>query len=463
MDVNHVSRREHAIITRFITTLLICLLALPTGATAQSGDASWLESLDGLDLAIGRSWMAPLEFETESATTDFNEEGTPVSQVVTRSTPESTPVRTEEIRTLTLSALIYQFDSLEHASDGMQQMHAAQMDQWERDPRSPDMEAFDTGGLGDDAVGAEGIYTSDGMPGTVSELAIVMLFVQDDTTVYQVFGQFLPGDHTEIATDVVRDMLAAEASDEEPVFDMDGGSTGGLWEKLNAVNLAMPEGSTVFDLEIYPVSDDAVQGDSVMVPEIDLNNLGDVPGIVGSWYIAYAPATSGTPAATPVTNTTGAFSIELWVMEFEDPTHASAALFSLNATLTEPLGIVGSEGSSFSDADGNAGMTLVNTGFVRDSALHAYHNGGIAFGQGTTLYAARVYTRDLAPTPVAKNLVMHLRGIPPGTSEAADTELVPSNDPWDYFPQAGDEMLYGLASVIVRHDSPLGPPATPVG
>ncbi len=462
MDANHLSRREHAIFTRFITTLLACLLVLPTSTAAQSGDASWLESLDGLDLAIGRSWMAPLEFETESVTTDFNEEGTPVSQVVTRTTPESTPERSGEMHTLTLSALIYQFDSPAHAADGMEQMHAAQVDQWDRDPRSPQMDDFDTGDLGDAAIGLQGIYTSEGMPGEETELAIVMLFVQDDTMVYQVFGQFIPGNHTDITTGVVRDMLAADVGTDDPMYDMNGGSTGGVWEKLNAVNLVMPPGSDVFDLEIYPVSEDAVQGDSVVVPQIDLDNLGDVPGLVGSWYIAYAPVLTGTPAATPVVGPTGAFSIELWVMEFEDPTHASAAMFSLNAALTEPLGIVSAGSGSITSDDADS-FTMVSTGFVRDTSLPEGDAAVAVSAQGTTVYAARVYTRDLAPTPLAEELVGHLQGTPPDSSEAADTELVPSDDRWDYFPQAGDDLLHGLVPVVVRHDTPSGPPATPAG
>lgn len=461
MVANHVSRREHAIITRIITTLLVCLLALPTAARAQSGDASWLDSLDGLDLAIGRSWMAPVTFVSESVTTDFNEDGTPVSEVVTRSTPESTPVTTAEMQTVMLSALVYEFDSTEHAIEGVELLHATQIDQLERDSRSPEMTGFDTSGLGDSAFGLEGVYSAETMPGTFTDFSIVMLFVQDENMVYQVFGQFLSGTYTDIATGVVRDMLAAEPGEGEPVYDMNGGSTGGLWEKLNAVELPMPEGSTVFDLEMYPVSDDAVMGESVVVPQIDLDNLGDVPGLVGSWYIAYMPVTSGTPSATPVIETTGAFSIELWVMEFEDPAHASAALFSLNDTLIEPLGIVASEIHSSSGDD--EGLTLLHTGFVRDPSLPEGDAAVAVSAQGTTVYAARVYTRDLAPTPLAEELVAHLQGMPPGSSEAADTELVPSDARWDYFPQAGDDLLYGLVPVVVRHDSPSAPPATPAG
>jgi hypothetical protein len=136
-------------------------------------------------------------------------------------------------------------------------------------------------------------------------------------------------------------------------------------------------------------------------------------------------------------------------------------MFSLNATLTEPLGIVGTEGRGFSGEAG--GITLVNTGFVRDNSLPEGDAAVVVSAQGTTVYAARVYTRDLAPTPVAENLVLQLQGTPPGNSEAADTELVPSDDRWDYFPKAGDDVLYGLVPVVVRHDSPSGPPATPAG
>lgn len=453
------SGREHTIFTKLLTTILVLMISVPGVARAQSGDASWLENIDGLELAIGRSWMAPIVFTEVTTLTELNEAGTPVSE--TMETTQSTPVGelTPDMQTISMSVLVYQFDSAEHAAQGVDIFNDDQMAQIERDPRAPATNEFDPE-LGDKGYGHEGIYSYEGPDGNEHEIGVVMLFVQQDELVYQLFGQYVPGNHVEISTNVIADMLDAEIGTDEPVYDLNGASTGGLWEKLNAIDIAMPEGSTINDLEIYPPSDDAVMGDSVVVPEIDLANLGDVPGLVGSWYIGYGPAQDGTPVATPITPETGAFSIELWVMEFEDSTEAAAAAFSMNAVLTAPLGIVTTEGRGFDPVEG---MTFTSTGFVQDQRLPEGDASVVVHVEGNMLYAARVYTRDLAPQPVAEELVARLQGQQPDAVATAESELVPSDDMWDYFPQEGDDSLRGLVPIVVRHDMPSGDPATPVG
>ncbi len=445
-----------------LTVLAILALIMPVQARAQSGDASWLDSIEGLELAIGRSWMAPVVFVSESVTTDFNEEGTPVSHVTTLSTPDSAPVLTDQMHTLSLSALIYQFDSVEHAAEGLELLNGEQLEQLRRDPRSPATNEFDPGDVGDAAYAYEGLYEPEGMTGPWSEFAVVILLVQDDDMVYQFFGQFLPGMHTEIASGVANDMVEAESGSDEPVYDVNGGSRGGLWEKLNAVNLAMPVGSTIYDLEIYPLSEDAVMGGSVVMPAIDLDDLGAVPGSTGSWHIAYGEEFAGTPAATPMVTTTDAFSIELWVLEFEDATHASAAAYSINETLNEPLGIVATEGIGFSSEDAT-GLTLVSTGFVRDKSLPEGDAAVVVSATGSTVYAARVYSRETAPTPIARDLVGAIQASPAGSGEEESDATTVSGGVWDRFPQAGDPLLRGLVPIEVHRDIPATPAATPSG
>lgn len=437
--------------------MLVCLLALPMQTHAQSGDASWLNNLDGLDVAIGRSWMAPVVFETESTTTDYNDQGTAVSEVTTRNGPESTPMVSDAMQTQTLSALLYQFDTAENAERGLEMLNEAQTEQLRRDPRSPATNEV-TPDLGDNAYGYEGVYEAEGPSSAWLEFAVVNLLVQDGPVVYQVFGQFLLGQHVEIATDVIADLIAADAGNAEPVYDMNGASTGGLWEKLNAVELAMPEGSTIYDLEIYPPADDAVMGDSVVVPEIDLDTLGDVPGISGSWHVAFGKDQSATPVATPSAAHSGPFSIELWVMEFEDPTYASAAAYSLNSVLTEPLGIVNIEAGGFISSD-ESGIIMVNTGFVRDSSLPEGDAAVVVQATGSTVYVARVYTNESAPTPIAKALVADLQTTPAGDDEESIDGISYSGGVWDRFPQPGSEQLHGLEPILVRHDDGTGEPA----
>lgn len=452
-------RREPAIYTRILTTILILALALPAGVRAQSGDATWLNNMDGLEVGIGRSWMAPIIWVEESLYTEVNEDGTPTLEVMTRNEPSSTPIVTSEMQTQMLSALIFEFDSAEHAERGLEQFNEAQLDQISRDPRNPATNEFSPD-LGDIAYGNEGIYDVENLDGTSSESAVVYLLVQDGNLIYQVFGVFLPGTHIELATGIAEQMLEAEIGDTEPIYDMTGESTGGLWEKLNAIEIAMPDDSTIADLEIFPPADDAVMGDSVVMPMIDLDNLMTTPGISGSWHITYAPAESGVLIATPNVIPDGVFNIELWVMEFDDATSATASAISLSNTLIEPLGIVTGEGGGFDDQ----GITIVSTGFVRDRAIPEGDAAVVVVAEGSTLYAARVYANGPAPTPLARDLVESMIAAEAGDVPESVDGTDASGGIWEIFPQSGDEILHGLEPVVVRHEDPsLVPVSTPVG
>lgn len=446
---------------RFIATIAIVLaIVIPTSTFAQSGDATWLNNMEGLETGIGRSWMAPITSELVETHTEFNAEGTPISEISMRTGPSSTPVVSDEMQTQMASALIYQYDSAENAKQGFELFHQAQLDQISRDPRNPATNEFEPKLDVNIAVGNEGTYDVPNIDGDTSEMAAVYILVQDDDLIYQVFGVFLPGNHIELATEIAGQMIEADAGSDEPVYDMNGASTGGLWEKLNAIQIAMPEESTVSDLQVYPPADDAVMGDSVVVPQIDLDNLQAVPGLEGSWHITYAPDKSGVLMATPDAIPEGVFNIELWVIEFEDATHATAAAISMSNSLIEPLGIVSGEGGGID----TSGITMVNTGFVRDRAIPEGDAATVVVADGSTLYAARVYANGPAPTPVARDLVESIIEAEPGDAPESVSGSDAAGGMWDVFPQAGDEMLYGLEPVIVRYTEPSTEPmSTPVG
>lgn len=408
--------------------------------------------------------MAPITFSTTSTLTEFNADGTPISEQTTHSTPESTPVESAEYQTLMLSALIYEFDSPENAEAGLKLFTAETEEQIRRDPRNPATNAFSPD-LGDNAIGHQGEFETEGSDGEMHTFAIVYVLVQHDNLIYQVFGQFVPGSHIELATGVAAAMLDAETGTAEPIYDMNGESTGGLWEKLNAIEIAMPVESTVTDLEIYPPGEDATMGDSVVVPEIDLAKVAEIPGLTGSWHIAYAPGEIGTPAATPNAAPAGVFNIELWVMEFSDPTSATAAAFSLSPALTDPLAIVNSSFGADSDSNGSSErITLENTGFVHDRSLPEGEAAVVIVVDGSTVYAARVYSKDSAPTPIARDLVANLIETDAGTDDETVSGTTAQGGMWQKFPQTGDELLHGLEPTVIRHDDPSGAPvATPAG
>ncbi|MCA9833537.1 MAG: hypothetical protein KC435_06315 [Thermomicrobiales bacterium] len=441
---------------RHLASILItfALIApLSTNAYAQSGDATWLNNLDGLQTAIGRSWTAPINWSTTESVVDINDEGTPIGEAISSSTPM--PSASDDI--VTMSALIYEFDTPEHAANGLKLLNADQMQQVERDPRAPAINEFSPENLGDLAYGHEGSYDVSMADGSTLELAVVYLMVQDGNLVYQIFGQFQSGDHVAISTDAVAQMIAADTSDAEAIYDMNGASTGGLWEKLNAITIELPEGSSIYDLEIYPVADDAVMGSSVIVPAIGLSDLAAVPGLSSSWYAAYEghvlTELAGTPGAAD-----GVFSIELWILEFDNPTDATAAAFSMNDALNEPLGILTTEDSGFGDGE-TTGLTFVNSGFVRDNALPAGDAATVVALDGNMLYAARVYASGPAPTPIAKDLVASMQTTEAGAEDTNEPNLA-SGGMWEKFPESGSDAVFGLE---LTTQEIITPEATPAG
>lgn len=446
---------------RFIVTIVLAIaLIIPASTSAQSGDATWLNNMEGLETGIGRSWLAPITFVEEWTQTEFNEKGTPVSEISGRSEPSSTPIVTDEMQTNMLSALIYRYDSAENAAQGIELFHEAQLDQISRDPRNPATNEFEPDIDADIALGSEGTFSVESIDGTSNEMAVVYLLVQNDDLIYQIFGMFLPGDHIELATGVLEQMMMADTGKDEPVYNMNGESTGGLWEKLNAIEIAMPEGSMVSDIEVYPPADDAVMGDSVVVPQIDLANLQAVPGLVGSWHITYAPGGTGVLTATPNVIPEGVFNIELWIMEFDDPTHATASAISMSNGLIEPLGIISGESGNI---DNNT-ITLVNSGFVRDRSIPEGDAATAVTANGSTLYAARVYSNGPAPTPLAQDLVADMISAEPGNAPESVSGNEASGGMWEVFPQSGDELLNGLEPALVQFAEPsMEPMSTPVG
>ena len=430
---------------RFLTSMLITLaFVAPIAAHAQSGDATWLNNLNGLQTAIGRSWMPPME-----ATTRITEEF-----------GEGTPLPLDQ-QTQMLSVLVFAFDSPEHASEGLELLNADQIEQIESDPRNPAVNEFLPEKLGDEAYGHEGLITLSGTDASL-ETAVVYLMVRDGNLVYQIFGQFWPGDHIGITTGIAEQLVAADIGDEAPSYDVNGGSTGGLWEKLNGIDAPVPDTYTATDLEIFPVDDDAVMGSSVVVPTVDPEDLTTIPSLQESWYVAYQSHGLTELVGTPAT-IDGVFHIELWILEFANATDATATAFGFNEALNAPLGIVTTEGSSFGDGDGSSGLTLVNSGFVRDDALPAGDAATVVQVDGSTIYAARVYANGPAPTPIAQDLLAQVISTPAG-AENTDEPNLARGGMWDRFPVSGSDAVFGLELTAQQTSVPAATPvATPRG
>lgn len=436
-----------------ISILLLVGLTTPSFVSAQSGDASWLESLDGLESGVGRSWMGEIVITEELTETEFNEQGTPVHEISMITEPLSTPEITDEHQTMMLSVFVFQFDSEANAAAGLEKLNAEQMDQHSRDPRSPAVEEFDVE-VGDAGYGWKGEIEIPTIDNTGNmKMGVVYLMVQDGDLVYQLFGQFVPGYGEEVSRQVVTDMVAAEVGSGEPVFEPNGGSTGGLWEKLNAVDVAFPEGVMTFDLQIWPMDPNAVQGQSVTVPMVDLDALGEIPGLTQGWHASYGESDLD-PKSTPE----GVYSIELWVLEFDSVDNAMATAFSVQEPLLAPLGII--SGDSFGEQQTREAFTLniSGSGFVRDRSLP---EGDAAFSiilKDNTLVFARVYSNGPAPSAVVEELTQQVFATP--LSETAQDDERLTGGGWDRFPQPESDAAYGLP--LKHHEYVMPAHATPV-
>lgn len=442
-----------------ITLSMLIGLVSPALVHAQAGDASPLQQMEGLESAIGRSWMPGLVTTELSTETEYNDQGTPVWEISSRSEPASTPVVLPEHQTLMLSVFVYQFDSEANAAAGLDALNNMQLEQHRRDPRSPAINEFDPG-VGDASHGWQGEFEVERIGDKdATRLSVVYLMVQDGDLVYQLFGQFLPGNEIEIATGVMKDMIATEVGTADPVFAEDGSSTGGLWEKLNAVNVSFPEqGLNVFDLQIWPMDENAVRAGSVQVPVIDLEHLGEVPGLVEGWYARYgqAPAATATPTGEAPE---GLYHVDVWVLEFDSSDAAIAAAISIQAPIIEPLGIIAS-GSGVEYAEDQAPtMTMEGTGFVKDRSLPEGDASYAIVVDENTVYVTRVYANGPATDAIAQDVIQYLRGVP--ASVATPVGQTMTDDGSGRLPASESDVVHGLTVLEQRHITPASPMATP--
>lgn len=229
---------------RFVLTSLVLSLLFGGGipaAQAQIGDMQYFAEFDGLDRVVARSWTAPLA--------GFLHPATPVT------TPGATPVADTGIQSL--SIFVYLFESDDDAVAGYERIDADLASTRESDPSAPMEDELALAGVGDRSNGYIGK-----MDHVDVELTFTFATVQDGPFVYSLSGVFT-GDNGEALTHSFAEALVATPTDRmSEQFDPAGASRGGLWRKLNAVEPQMPEGSTVTDLEVYPLPESARKSDT---------------------------------------------------------------------------------------------------------------------------------------------------------------------------------------------------------
>jgi len=211
--------------------------AAPPAAHAQRGDQIHFSEFEGLDRIIARSWLAPMELPADAAS--------PVP-----ATPEATPFATPDAAPVirSLSAFVYLFRADEHAIDGHLRIDADLATTREGDPNAPMDDELPLDGIGERSNGYIGQMDQGG-----DTLTFTFATVQDGPFVYSLSGIFESQGDGGTTRQVAESMVSTRMDRMAEHHDPEGGSRGGLWSKLNAVQLNMPDGASVTDFLIYPM------------------------------------------------------------------------------------------------------------------------------------------------------------------------------------------------------------------
>lgn len=419
---------------RLRSLILSLLLLSPPLVHAQGADTEVLDNLTGLESAIARAWTAPIVYQSVETNPMFDEQGTPISvEVVTSTTNEQgTPIASPmaspppEGGIAMIMVTIFAFDSAANASLGMTSLEAETQHTLSRDPRTPTMRDLSLSGLGDAASGVTGLV--DGDP----PHDVTFAYVQNGALVYSILAMTIQIDSEVLVNDTSGQLIDAPVGTDAERFSPDGTSTGGLWEKLNTVNLDLAPDSTIMDAVIWPIDENATQGQTVNVPVVDLDALDEAPGIIESAHQAYGSAIA-TPVASPTASDTP-YAIDVWILTAMDPQTAGLYANSLASTIAEPITIIGTGTQFFEQADSTS-WEFSFTGYVRDRSLPAGDAAIIVVQDGDTIIAVRVLGGEGDPLETASAIVEQIRG-----TDASDPLA-------DRLPVEGDPALEGLAPV----------------
>lgn len=386
---------------RALTTLMITLLlAASAPATyGQQGDMAYFDEFDGLQRVIARSWMAPLTYSSASSsqTVEINNEGTPTVVSETFSTPSATPEPQTGIAML--NVFTYLFESDDHAASGFDRVDSDLQETISRDPRAPMLDDLPLEGIGDQAIGYTGDLTQDNITFTYT-----FATVQDGPFVYSLSGMFAGVDSTSLTRNYAEAMVRTPMNRMAEQYDQNGGSRGGLWAKLNAVEVEpdMPDGSNITDLLIYPMPNATPNANLPEAPKLNLDDPSSIPNLDTIDHATYAAGES----ATPSPDQPGVFRIDIWILTFDSPDAAHTAGNALNNTLIAPFGIYsGGAGSSSEIGDTNSTFSAWNEGFIADRSLPAGNGVVLVQQDGPTLAGIAVYAIDEDPRPVADDIM----------------------------------------------------------
>lgn len=411
---------------RLLRILLIATLFLTpaAGGAAQGGDAAYFESLDGLQRVVARSWMAPVTvIVLEERIQDLDEQGTPIPGTLVISTPAASPAPSSGVAML--SIFVFLFDSDANAMAGWKRLDSDLQEMVRRDPRAPMMEDLPLGSIGDQARGYMGNLETDAVT-TYHTFATV----QSGPFVFSIAGTFAGTDGADLTRQYAGSLASAPMDRMAEQYSPDGTSRGGIWSTLNAVQPALPEGSSVTDLEIWPLPEGAAREPAA----VTMDEIGTLPGVEDIAGTTYLPD-QGVAGVGPSR-------IDAWIIETSSVEDGSLLIYAVADALGEPIAVIGSE-NGFEGSGEETEVRVALEGFVTDDAMPEGNASVVVRQVGTTIYVAVVYAPNDMTRKVADNVVQAM-------IDAPDSGPLEGR-----FPEAGDGVLRGLV--------PAGPlPATPV-
>jgi hypothetical protein len=333
-----------------------------------------------------------------------------------------------------LGALVLQFDSEEHAAAAL--------------------ETLDPGNSASASLYADMVITIDGFgPETRAYhnkregSSSVDILAQDATYLYIVQGTaFEAGaDSVTPATAALRAMIAAEAGEGVGDFRDDGTSTGGAWDKLPPGDGDSPPGFTTgYDEQFYPESEGTGEGG------IDFSQYEGAQRAVARTYIGDASVLAS-PAAAPA----AMYTLAALVAEFDTPDHAAAAVDALHELATESVSA--NSGLTVEPTDpGDVGeLAMAATGAVEEDGA-TYDVAVITVQDGAYVYVAIALGGGEAATLETGVAVIEAMSAADAGADAGSFDEAGGSTGglWDKLPQAGDEVLQGLAP---ESDAPLYP------
>jgi hypothetical protein len=202
--VDHLRR-----VTVLVMALMMGLALAPAAAQdEETGALEDISQLEGIEDGVARSWSIDYESLMAEATIDAEDPFASIEGV------------------FLLYGMVLQFDNDNHAEDAYQQLHDLDDDEWGSD-FSEDAEIIreDVDDLGDRAFSLEIADSA-----SDSEGYYRLLFSQKDEYVFVAMALSLTEDGNASADDLADYLVNdGEASNDDPEFNEDGSSTGGLW------------------------------------------------------------------------------------------------------------------------------------------------------------------------------------------------------------------------------------------